>query len=426
MSITANKGSAGRLFVAAAVFLSVVVGAAAPGLAWEGREEVRDGVTHVLNPATPASAPSVLDLKELWRVGGDEEEEYLFGVLTQIASDEEGNIYLLDAQLNQVLVFSPDGEYLKSIGREGEGPGEFRRPSDMFVTVDGNVAVIQRMPGKVILLTADGDPAGTFNVPQPEDGGMQMFSGGAPTDAGAVLWISRFARKEASFETVAMLVAIDKEGNQTASYAEKRDTRDLAKLVLDEKKMFMGALVWNASEDGRVYTSEDFDAYHINVWNADGTLDRVIEREYTHRQRSEEEIEIFTPRVMIRRGNQVQSPEVKTSETDRDVQQIFPRADGSIWVLSSHGAFDASDGEIAAVDVFDGTGKFTGQIVFKGEGDYLDDGLHIVGDRLYVVTGLRSARRAMFGAGEESEDEEEAEPMGVICYDIGHAVQSAK
>ena len=309
--------------VALGVFVTVfiLISAAHPAgvNAWEGREEVRNGTTWVLNPTAPTEAPITLKLKELWRISGDEEDEFLFGVLTQIASDEEGNIYLLDAQLNEVMVFSPEGEYLRSIGREGEGPGEFRRPSDMFITAEGTVAVMQRMPGKVILLTTDGEPAGNLTVPQPDDGGMQMFSGGAPAGDHVVILANRFARKEASFETISTLVAIDKDGNQTAAYAEKRDSRDFANLVLDEKKMSLGALVWNAAADGRVFTSENFDVYDINVWNADGTLDRVIEREYVSRERSEEEIKLFTPVVRIRRGNRTQSPEVKDSP-----RYIFP------------------------------------------------------------------------------------------------------
>jgi len=415
------------LGVFAIVFVLIASAHPAGAGAWEGREETRDGTTRILNPSTPTEPLTSLKLKELWRISGDEEDEFLFGVLTQIASDVEGNIYLLDAQLNQVMVFSPEGEYLRSIGREGEGPGEFRRPSDMFITPDGTVAVMQRMPGKVILLTTDGEPAGNLAVPQPDDGGMQMFSGGAPAGDHVVILANRFARKEASFETISTLVAIDKDGNQTAAYAEERDSRDFANLVLDEKKMMLGALVWNASNDGRVYTSENFDTYDINVWNADGTLDRVIEREYTPRERSEEEIKLFTPVVRIRRGNRMQSPEVKASKTDRNVQQIFPRDDGTIWVLSSRGVFDTPDGVIATVDVFDKAGKFVRQITFEGEGDYIKDGIHVVGDRLYVVTGLRSARRAMFGVGDDSEDDDSgAEPMGVICYDLGATPQTMK
>jgi hypothetical protein len=78
--------------------------------------------------------------------------------------------------------------------------------------------------------------------------------------------------------------------------------------------------------------------------------------------------------------------------------------------------------------VFDNGGKFTRQVTFKGQGDYGEDGLYIVGDRLYIVTDLRSARRSMFGGDEDEADEEEydEEPMSVICYDLAPIVQAIK
>ncbi|UCG51364.1 MAG: 6-bladed beta-propeller [Candidatus Latescibacterota bacterium] len=325
-----------------------------------------------------------------------------------------------------MMIFSPAGEYIRSIGREGEGPGEFRRASDMFLTTDGNVAVMQRMPGKIVVLTPEGEPLDNFPVPEPEDGGMQMFAGGRLAGGHVVLNTNRFARNDAGFEMTFALIAVDATGAQTATYLTRSEKRDFANMVFDEKTG-IGALVWNAGGDGRVYTSDDFDAYRIQVWNPDGTPHHVIEREYESRERSEEEMERSTPVIRIRRGNRAQSPEVKTSKTDRDVQQIIPREDGSVWVLSSKGAFDAGDGVVATFDVFDRDGQFARQVTINGEGSYRDDGFHIVKDRLYVVTGLRSARRAMFGGGEGgAEEEDTGEPMSVICYDLGPVVQTMK
>jgi hypothetical protein len=347
-------------------------------------------------------------------------------VLSQIASDEDDNVYLLDAQLNEVMIFSPDGEFIRSIGREGEGPGEFRRASDMFLTVDGNVAVLQRMPGKIVVLTPEGEPVGNLPVPEPEDGGMQMFARGCLSGDNVILSTNRFARNDAGFEMTMALIAVDASGAQTAAYLTRSDKNDFANMVFDEKTG-IGALVWNAGSDGRVFTSDNFDAYRIQIWNPDGTPERVIEREYESRERSDEEMKRSTPVIRIRRGNRAQSPEVKTSKTDRDVQQIFPREDGSVWVLSSKGAFDVEDGVIAAFDVFDRGGQYTRHVTVNGEGSYRDDGFYVVKDRLYVVTGLRSARRAMFGGSEgETEEEDTGEPMSVICYDLGPVVQTMK
>ncbi len=152
---------AGVIGVLTVLGLAAAAGPAA-SQAWRGKEETREGVIWVLNPAEPVSEPVVVTANEIWRAGGEGDDEILFGVISQITTDTKGNIYLLDSQLNQVMVFSPNGEHVRAIGRSGEGPGEFQRPSDLFLTADGNVAVMQRMPGRVVLLTPEGEPLGNM------------------------------------------------------------------------------------------------------------------------------------------------------------------------------------------------------------------------------------------------------------------------
>ena len=128
-----------------------------------------------------------------------------------------------------------------------------------------------------------------------------------------------------------------------------------------------------------------------------------------------------------RSGGRTEQPETRASKTDRDIQQLFARDDGTLWVLSSHGGFSTSDGMLATFDVYDRQGRFTRQVSMLGQGSFAEDGFHIVEDRLYVVTGLRSARRAMRGASDEDEEEvAEADPMSVICYDLSPIVQTLK
>jgi len=79
-------------------------------------------------PTTIADGPPEqgtvsLELEEMWRVGG-EDGEPLFGRILDVLADPAGNILILDNQLCQVVVLSPDGEHLLDQGGPGEGPGE--------------------------------------------------------------------------------------------------------------------------------------------------------------------------------------------------------------------------------------------------------------------------------------------------------------
>jgi RHS repeat-associated protein len=53
-----------------------------------------------------------------------------------IATDSEGDVWVVDQENNRVQQFSPEGEYISSFGTAGEGNGELLEPSD--IAIDGN------------------------------------------------------------------------------------------------------------------------------------------------------------------------------------------------------------------------------------------------------------------------------------------------
>jgi hypothetical protein len=413
--------------IGCSLFVTCVFGAASAGAgSWEGKEATKDGIRHIANPANPIEAPSTFSPKELWRVGGDDEgDDIIFGVLNDIAVDKNGNVYVLDSQLNEVHIYSPGGEYLRSVGRSGEGPGEFRRARALFVTDDGNIAVMQMMPGKIVMLTPEGDAAG--NHPVPETDGMMMFFGGDRAGDQIVVGTQMMSQGEgAGFSMETALIRVNPEGKQTAKYWEHSETVDMNNMAFDERKMG-GMPFWGAGSNGSVYLCEDFDTYKIQVFNADGTPKHVIEREFELRVRSKEEKEKRGPRIAIRTDGGDVKTTMKKSKTDRTVLAVYPQDNGDVWVLSSRGAFDTEEGEIATFDVFDAEGKFARQLTLKGEGNFDDDGFYFAGDNFFVLLGQSSARDAeMGGNGTEEDDGEEAVPMSVVCYELGNIVQSKK
>jgi hypothetical protein len=160
-----------------------------PGRSPAGGEVTAGGVLHVRNGAQPAAGVEALRLEERWRVGGPDGGT-LFGRVIRAAADKDGNVYLLDAQLNHVEVFGPDGRHLRTLSREGEGPGEIRMPADMLFLSDGNSGIVTRIPGRLVKLDLAGNPAGTVTIgaPSPIEGGFrQVHYGGC---AGGQLYIA--------------------------------------------------------------------------------------------------------------------------------------------------------------------------------------------------------------------------------------------
>jgi hypothetical protein len=412
----------GRFAAAALLGVSllvfVLVSPAGAG-AWKGEEIQKDGALHVMNPAKGTEPSRTVKLEELWRIGGDtDDEDEFFGVISQILSDEQGNVYLLDTQLSQVKIFTADGEALRSIGREGEGPGEFRRPTGMFLMDNGDLGVMQLAPGKIVLLTPEGEPAGEHALPQSEDGGFLILLGCRSAGDHLVLAIAKNAFQEGRFDQSRYLASIDHEGKELARYHEEVRTIEFANAVLDDKQWDTFDRRWSTASDGRVYAATSYPDYRITVWNADGTINRIIEREYTHRKRSDREMELVENLMSIF-ARQIPNCTVNITDYTKDIETFYVREDGSIWVLTSDGSRDQPEGSLGVFDVFDPEGRFVRQVTLMGEGNPLMDGYYFVRDRLYVVTDLLQAAMAMQAGGEPVDlGEEEPEPMSVICYKI--------
>lgn len=69
----------------------------------------------------------------------DGPEEYLFGWIFSIAVDEDHNVYVFDYQAQHVGVFDSEGDHVRTLGRQGEGPGEFNRAESIAMLPDGRL-----------------------------------------------------------------------------------------------------------------------------------------------------------------------------------------------------------------------------------------------------------------------------------------------
>lgn len=83
------------------------------------------------------------------------EEPPVLGHLSAIAVADD-DIYVADQQAGRVHRFTRDGRYVNALGRQGEGPGELQRPSEVEVGPDGTVWVADPPSGRVTRFRPDG------------------------------------------------------------------------------------------------------------------------------------------------------------------------------------------------------------------------------------------------------------------------------
>jgi hypothetical protein len=137
---------AGRILMNGCLILALSALDAACGREkWQGAIVKEGDVTIVENPMKPLFESPVLDLEEDLSLGGPEAEgEHVFGRVLTCVVDDEGSIFVLDQKDSHIKVFSATGQYLRTIGRKGQGPGELYMPMTLSLNrTTGELAVLQ-------------------------------------------------------------------------------------------------------------------------------------------------------------------------------------------------------------------------------------------------------------------------------------------
>ncbi len=386
-----------------------------------GEEVTRDGVLYIMNGTEPSGEKVIVELEEVWRHGGEDDEEF-FGLISQCVVGDDGTIYLLDTRMSEVPVYAPDGERLDTLSREGDGPGETRTPSGLLFMPDGNLGLVQVFPGMITKIGTDGTPAGVLEVGDATTGGfMQMYD--CVSDGNQVIVTAEKIDPDGptAQTRINFVAAFDKEGNETVRFYENSYSWDFTNFTFDEagqnrtdfRKVACG-------QDGRIYVAPERDAYVINVYMADGTLERVIEREYVHRVRSDEDFNQVKATLEVVLA-QIPNAKIVPAKTEPDINSLMFGTDGNLWVTNSYSGVDQPEGILTTWDVFTPDGHFLKTVSAKCEGDGENDIIIWTPDgNAVMVTGFTEAVQALQsrGAGGDEDDEEEAEPMEIIYLKV--------
>ena len=275
-TVTDRRGTA---LGALAPLLALAVGLGAP--------ETGSAQERTLLP--PEDRALDVDLTPVFSVGAIDGADWeSFGEVTSARFGPDGNLYVLDGQAYRVLVISPEGELIREIGSQGEGPGEFRMPGGMDVLDDGTIVVFDRMARNfsflrpdgtyvrsvVTDLIAEGMPMGTTraagDVVLSEFRGMDVDTGNPerdPKDGGNIF--IRPVMREGETAPVAVLA----NPGSRASFTSRPDEQNIS---VGGAPAFTPPIDWDVMPDGRLAWIEG-PRWTVKVAGRDGAV-RTFER----------------------------------------------------------------------------------------------------------------------------------------------------
>ena len=147
-----------RIGLLAALFATASAGSEAAAL--QSQFSVRDsaGIRITTSDAVDRDAGAVCSLAETpnTRVASPASGEWtLFGI-ADLDRMEDGRLVLVNRGSRELLMFGRDGKFLRSVGRRGEGPGEFMDPVELDFFAGDSIVVWDWRLGRLELFGTDG------------------------------------------------------------------------------------------------------------------------------------------------------------------------------------------------------------------------------------------------------------------------------
>lgn len=342
--------------------------------------DTTDGVPHVLNHGDPPE----WTLTHVFALGGvaagDTVEQ--FGSVRSVVADAGGRLYVSDLVVDAVRVFGPDGAFERTLGREGEGPGEYLNPYGVGLLGDTAVVVD---PGNVRLGMFDADGAWLGQMPYPPiTGGNRVFQ-----TAPAEFWVTSMRRWDDEIELTWVRYTGDGPVDTTHARPERpSEPENYVECRAEGSIHFHQAeiapnYVRVPGPDGLVIEPEPV-GYRLHFLTTDGDTVRVVERVtddvFVSDAEWSRELEAFDAFMADVPPARCEPSGLSRPERERLIDAVFTDPHGRVWVeqrmdeTSEDAGFDVFDREGALLATLRGPARSPRALPFARDG------------RFYVVT----------------------------------------
>jgi hypothetical protein len=349
------------------------------GGGWQGTVTDSAGIEVVMNPETglwsDADRWSVEQEMVIGTAAG--EPEYQFARIAGIDVDPDGRIYVIDQQAQDIRVFSPEGEYVTSMGQAGSGPGELSQAAGPVFVWGDTVIVPDAMQQRITLYTAAGEAAGTR--PLPMTGGIPVKWMEAPNhDLVQQAMVMAFPGQE-NVEPKNLLVRRSPTGEVLDTLYQMPIGRSVSfSGNTPSIKMFESEPMWTLGPEGQLYTGVNSE-YSLRVHGSDGEIVRIVRKPFERRPISDGDQaefrriveELWQDQGMPPQAMEVMSQALSFAEFYPAYANILGGPDGSLWVQriqtpeeirEQGGNFDIQDLGSSTWEVFNGQGQLLGTL----------------------------------------------------------------
>jgi len=179
---------------------------------WKGKIEIENGVKIIKNPEEPLYDEITFELEEDLSIGNEDDENYIFYGVVSLVVDSEENIFVLDGGNCRIQKFDREGNYLQTMGRKGQGPGEFEQPRWIDVDLEDSIYVFDSYRRNLHIFGKDGKFKKTISLT------YSLFFGLGIGEKGNILTQANFYSQEQGTRDIVILDADGKTTKRIVSY----------------------------------------------------------------------------------------------------------------------------------------------------------------------------------------------------------------
>lgn len=239
------------------------------------------------------------------------DSNFVFGAIHAAGFAPNGDVAIMDVQKASVSLFSADGEFIRSIGREGSGPGEFRMPITFAFRPEGGLIVADGMGSKLVFFDENYELLSETSPFIPAPPGQIV-----PIDGMEIIGMKPdFEQNE---DGMSMGFTVARWGMESAEPLQVYYSQMSPFNPSDLSAMTDDIALFTATRDGRVFTapmsSED---YVFTAWSAEGEELYTFEKDdFEKVEKTQTEMDLETELVNARMIAQGMPPSMANWEPD--------------------------------------------------------------------------------------------------------------
>ena len=384
------------------------------GIAVSQKIETKDGIRLIHNEKDGKWGKNPeISLEYVKNIGDleSEDDNVLFYMPADIAVDNEGNVYVLDSGNHRIQKFDPQGNFLASMGRHGQGPGEFQYPQSIDIDDKGNIYVADSGNQKIHILKPDGTFEKDIKFTDESPGIIRIRNGKLIQGKGASMFSLQMGMMNQEEELPDLIKVLDMDAEVLSEFGDQKDYKDFLVNRMGNRFHFF------VDKEGFVYLAFDYQN-RIEKYSPEGKLLWRADRSLNY--------DVSAPKAKGSRSGSGGRMIVRMPDMNRVANGIAVDDKGRVWVVTNkrqikedeqvgtnvqvsmmggqrsttysvEGNTDVEETDMYRLEVFDPEGVLLGSIQL----DRFVDGIHIDKDRIFFLDQMRGMQYYVYNIVEK-------------------------